>query len=188
MIHGVGRPRLNLSEIKSIALPLPPLAEQFEIVHEVEHRLEAADRLAAKLDCQLERSRATRQSLLREAFVGRLVPQNPNDEPASVLLERIRAAHETESKKPKGKPMPKSRSKKKVTHRPLLDVLREHMKPMTPEQLFRESGYEASFNESDTPQDLVDAFYKELRKLTDKPAKVVERKDSGQQAWLRVVP
>jgi hypothetical protein len=84
--------------------------------------------------------------------------------------------------------MPKSRSKKKVTHRPLLDVLREHRKPMTPEQLFRESGYEAAFNESDAPQDLVDAFYKELRKLTDKPPKVAERKDSGQQAWLRVLP
>jgi type I restriction enzyme S subunit len=179
---------INIELLKGLSISLPPFAEQSEIVREVERRLSAGDRLAAVLEQQSARADATRQSLLREAFAGRLVPQNPNDEPASVLLERIRAARETEAKKPKGKPMPKSRSKKKVTHRPLLDVLREHRQPMTPEQLFRESGYEAAFNESDAPQDLVDTFYRELRKLTDKPAKVAERKDSGQQAWLRVLP
>ena len=179
---------INLELLKGLSIPLPPFAEQSEIVREVERRLSAADRLAASLGQQVTSTRGTRQSLLREAFAGRLVPQDPKDEPASALLKRIRTARETEAKKPKGKPMPKSRSKKKVTHRPLLDVLREHRKPMTPEQLFRESGYEAAFNESDAPQDLVDAFYKELRKLTDKPVKVAERKDSGQQAWLRVLP
>ena len=182
------RANFSLANTRSLPIPIPSLEEQSLIVHEVERRLSAADRLAASLGQQLARAQTTRQSLLRDAFAGRLVPQDPIDEPASALLKRILTARETEAKKPKGKPMPKSRSKKKVTHRPLLDVLREHRKPMTPEQLFRESGYEAAFNESDAPQDLVDAFYKELRKLTDKPAKVAERKDSGQQAWLRVLP
>jgi type I restriction enzyme S subunit len=182
------RANFSLANTRSLPIPIPSLAEQSLIVREVERRLSAADGLAAALEQQLARSATTRESLLREAFAGRLVPQNTNDEPASVLLERTRAEREAEAKRPRGKPMPKSRSKKKVSHSPLLDVLREHRKPMTPEQLFRKSGYEAAYNESDAPQDLVDAFYKELRKLTDKPAKVAERKDSGQQAWLRVLP
>ena len=135
------------------------MAEQFQIVHEVEHRLEAADRLAAKLDRQLESARTMRQSLLHEAFSGRLVPQDPKDEPASVLLRRIRAARETEAQEQKGERMKKPKSKSKKARRPLLDVLREHKGPMTPEQLFREAGFETS---------QVDLFYRELTSLRDK--------------------
>src|SRR5205823_3720815 len=96
-IHGVGRPRLNLGEIKSIALPLPPRSEQKQIAREVERRLTAGDRLTAILNRELERATATRQSLLREAFAGRLLPQDPNDESASVLLDRIRAARQAQA-------------------------------------------------------------------------------------------
>ncbi len=153
-IHGVGRPRLNLGEVKAIAIPLPPLAEQRQIVRKVERRLTAAKRLATTLDRQLDRARATRQSLLCEAFAGKLVPQNANDESASVLLDRIRAAREAEAKKPKVKRMPKS--KLKTTRRPLLDVLRGHTKPIPPEQLFREAGFQ--------PEE-ADVFYRELASL-----------------------
>ena len=82
---------INLELLKGLSIPLPPFAEQSEIVREVERHLSAADKLAAALEQQLARSYATRQSLLREAFAGRLVTQNPDDEPASVLLVRIRA-------------------------------------------------------------------------------------------------
>jgi type I restriction enzyme S subunit len=153
-IHGIGRPRLNLGEIKAIAIPLPPLIEQREIVREVERRLAAADRLAATLDRQLDRARATRQSLLRETFAGKLVPQNPNDEPAPGLLDRIRVAREADSKKPKAKRM--SKTKSKTSRRPLLDVLHEHRTPMTPEQLFREAGFQPA---------QADMFYRELASL-----------------------
>lgn len=88
--QGAAQPNLNTGIIRAIIVPLPPSAEQTEIVREVERRLSAADRLAAALEQQSARADATRQSLLREAFAGRLVPQNPNDEAASVLLERIR--------------------------------------------------------------------------------------------------
>jgi type I restriction enzyme S subunit len=162
-------------KIKTLVFPLPPLAEQFQIVHEVEHRLEAADRLAAKLDRQLERARAMRQSLLHEAFAGRLIPQNPKDEPASVLLGHIRAAREAEAQEQKGKrmkTMKKPKSKWKKARRPLLDVLREHKGPMTPEQLFREAGFEAS---------QVDLFYRELTSLRDK---LLEQKPKGSEAKL----
>ncbi len=152
----------------------------------MERRLLAADRLFATLNRQLARVNATRQSLLREAFSGKLVPQDPNDEPASVLLDRIRAAREAAAKKPKPKRMPKPKSK--VAHRPLLDVLREHKKPMSSEALFQSSGYQALFSQSDEPQDVVDSFYKELRELTEKPAKVKQAKSSKKQITLRALP
>jgi type I restriction enzyme S subunit len=153
-IHGVGRPRLNLGEIRSIAIPLPPVAEQIQIVRKIDSRFAAANRLAATVNGQFDRARATRQSLLGEAFSGRLVPQDSNDELASILVDRIRRVRETEQKKPKEKRMPKSKSQ--MFRRPLLDVLREQKKPISPEQLFREAGFEAAE---------ADLFYRELASL-----------------------
>jgi type I restriction enzyme S subunit len=71
-IHGVGRPRLNGTEIKSIALPLAPLAEQHQIVAEVEARTTAIDHLETELDRQITRSNRLRQSTLAAAFSGRI--------------------------------------------------------------------------------------------------------------------
>jgi type I restriction enzyme S subunit len=69
---------------------LPPLAEQRRIVAEVERRLSVVRAMEATVEANLVRARRLRQSILKRAFEGRLVPQNPEDEPASVLLERIR--------------------------------------------------------------------------------------------------
>jgi predicted ATPase len=91
---GVAQQKVSLSRFAGIALSLPPLAEQKAIIREVARRLAAADRLAETLDHQLDRCRLTRQSLLRDAFAGKLVAQDPTDESATVLLERIRAARE----------------------------------------------------------------------------------------------
>ena len=81
---------INRGVLGRLPVPVAPLDEQTEILREVERRISAADRLDAKLEQQVARTLTTRQSLFREAFAGRLVPQNPNDEPASVLLKRIR--------------------------------------------------------------------------------------------------
>jgi type I restriction enzyme S subunit len=86
-----GQYNVSLSGLSGTTIPLPPLAEQSESVREVKRRLSAADRLEATLERQLVRAHATRQSLLRDAFTGSLVPQNAQDQPASLLLERIRA-------------------------------------------------------------------------------------------------
>ncbi len=148
---------INLEILKGLAIPLPPIAEQTEIVHEAERRLLAADKLSAVIEQKLARTVVTRQSLLHNAFAGQLVSQNPNDEPASVLIKRIHLAKEEEKKKPKGGPMPKSTSK--ITRRALLAVLREHKGEITPEQLFQEAGFEA---------EQVDLFYRELATLRKK--------------------
>lgn len=90
LLHGVGRPRLNLGEIKSIVIPLPPVDEQQQIAAEVEQRLSVVDTLDAAVAVNLKRAERLRQSILERAFSGQLVPQDPEDEPASALLERIR--------------------------------------------------------------------------------------------------
>lgn len=71
-------------------IPLPPLAEQHRIVAEVERRLSVCDEMEAVVERNLKRAARLRQAILKRAFEGKLVPQDPNDEPAGVLLERIR--------------------------------------------------------------------------------------------------
>ena len=87
----VNQASINQTDVRVTPLPLPPLAEQGRIVAEVERRLSVVEELETSLDHCVKRADRLRQSVLKRAFEGKLVPQNPNDEPASVLLERIRA-------------------------------------------------------------------------------------------------
>ena len=107
LCSGSTRDFLNQKILKSVVFPLPPLPEQRRIVAEVERRLSVVAALEASVEAALARARRLRQAVLKRAFEGRLVPQDPNDEPASVLLERIRAQRET------GKKAGKTNRKKK---------------------------------------------------------------------------
>lgn len=89
--RGATKVGLGLDDIKAVNVPLPPLAEQHQIVAEVERRLSIVAGAEAQVDANLRRADRLRQSILKQAFSGQLVPQDPNDEPAGVLLERIRA-------------------------------------------------------------------------------------------------
>ncbi len=77
-------------QLRDFEIPLPPLAEQRRIVAEVEHRLSVADEVARTVEQSLAQAQRLRQSILKKAFEGKLVAQNPEDEPAGVLVERIR--------------------------------------------------------------------------------------------------
>ena len=88
---------INLTVLSQFPIPLPPLAEQQRIVAEVERRLSVIQQTEATVEASLARAERLRQSILKQAFSGRLVPQDPDDEPASVLLERIRAEREAEA-------------------------------------------------------------------------------------------
>jgi type I restriction enzyme S subunit len=87
-------PKINQAQLGRLPVPTPPLADQRRIVAEVERRLSLVDALTAATAAALKRSAALRRSVLERAFTGRLVPHDPRDEPASVLLERIRAERE----------------------------------------------------------------------------------------------
>lgn len=80
---------LSVSKVNALRLPLPPQAEQARIVAEVERRLSLIDDLETAASANLKRADRLRQSILKRAFEGKLVPQDPADEPAAALLERI---------------------------------------------------------------------------------------------------
>ena len=102
---GNNQPALNKSRVQELLIPLPPLAEQCRIVAELERRLSVIQQAEDAVETNLLRAERMRQSILKQAFSGKLVPQDPNDEPASALLERIRADREAAqaSAKPKGR-------------------------------------------------------------------------------------
>lgn len=88
--YGAGKPGLNLENIRSVKIPLPSVEEQIEIVSRINTILSIERSLNTQIDIQLARVDALRQSILKKAFSGQLVPQDPDDEPASILLERIK--------------------------------------------------------------------------------------------------
>jgi type I restriction enzyme S subunit len=98
MTQGVAQKKVSLGRFTSLAVPVPPPDEQALIVQTVAIADGEASDLLVSIDQSLKQSAAQRQNILRAAFSGQLVPQDPNDEPASVLLERIRAERAAHSK------------------------------------------------------------------------------------------
>ncbi|MCT0247737.1 DUF262 domain-containing protein [Synechococcus sp. CS-205] len=97
LAEGGNQPNLNLSKIKDFPIRVPPKDEVFEICDQVESLFSLADQLEAKLTAARKFVDRLTPALLAKAFRGELVPQDPNDEPASMLLERILAVRQADS-------------------------------------------------------------------------------------------
>jgi type I restriction enzyme S subunit len=91
-LTGIDQVKLNRKAMDRIPIPVPPIAEQNEIVRRVEELFALADQIEARYAKAKSYIDNLTQSILAKAFRGELVPQDPNDEPASALLERIRSA------------------------------------------------------------------------------------------------
>jgi type I restriction enzyme S subunit len=157
---------INLSVLSSVRVPVPPAEEQIEIVRRIESAFGWLDRLghehasASRLLPKLE------GAILAKAFRGELVPQNPNDEPAGALLERIAEARATSkrvsTRSPRKKTtQPRTPRKAKV---PVTKSRRDDdvwQKPYLAEKLkeLRASDVQSLFHAADLP---VDEFYKQL--------------------------
>ena len=99
----VARKTLNLEQLREIAVPVPSLTEQAEIVRLVTSAFAEIDRLTAEASAARRLLDRLDQAVLAKAFRGELVPQDPADEPASILLDRIRAERAAAPKARRGR-------------------------------------------------------------------------------------
>lgn len=169
--HGVGNQDLGLTRLIWITVPLPPMNEQKVIVQMIEKESIIVAKIEKQIENNLKRAERLRQSILKKAFSGKLVPQNPNDEPARILLEKIK-------QKIGGKPEKKIPNKKKAgkmitsnIKRDLLMVLSEHPNGLKPEVLLSEANYTV---------EEIDIFYAHLKKLSDK---IEQLRPEGKKAF-----
>lgn len=151
---------INSEEVKAIALDLPSLEEQAEIVRRVAILFTFANRLETRYTTGHALVDQLTPSLLAEAFRGELVEQDPNDEPASMLLERIREAREagkasSTGKKPSRK---KDRTTKEVRMLKLSEIQENHLSAILKERgrMTAEALWSASQLE-------IDDFYDQLK-------------------------
>ena len=96
--HAVNQASINQTDVGNTLVPITSTEEQLLIVQKIEQKLYQTDELISQIEGHLKKAEALRQSILKTAFAGKLVAQDPGDEPASVLLDRIKAEREPASK------------------------------------------------------------------------------------------
>jgi type I restriction enzyme, S subunit len=158
-IKGIGRPRVNLGHVRAIPIALCSMEEQLECETALSDAQQSIDRQNEAIELSFKQSIAQRHNILRAAFAGQLIPQDPNDEPASVLLERIRAERPERENQPKAR---RTQQQKEIAAvvRKLMDVLAEAGDWVAAQEVFQRCGV-ADGAETDQ----VEALYAELRAL-----------------------
>ncbi len=150
---------INMTMLRMFPVPLGPVEEQRALLNLLEVQIEHLDRQEQAVELGLKQSTAQRQNILRVAFAGQLVPQDPNDEPASELLKRIRAERAEREKQPKVR---KTKSQKEIAAvaSKLIDVLAEAGDWIPAQEAFRRCGVADG-----ALTDQIEALYAELRAL-----------------------
>ena len=150
---------INMTMLRAFPVPVPPSAEQLEIFELIELQLDSLSRQEQATDLAMKQNTSQRQNILRAAFAGQLVPQDPNDEPASLLLERIRAERMEREKQPKVRRTKQHKEITVVTSQ-LIDVLAEAGDWVPAQEAFRRCGAaDGALTER------IEELYVELRKL-----------------------
>jgi type I restriction enzyme S subunit len=173
--HGVGNQDLGLTRMIWITIPLPPLEEQKEIIWEIEKRISILGELDKEVGTNLKRPERLRQSLLKKAFSGKLIPENPNDEPASALPGRIRYEEEKtdeEPKKGRRKTMAKQKRNVSLGRKSVLSVLASATGEVSTAKLIDLAGYP-----SNADPESIEAFYLDLRAALTAANIQVRRRD-----------
>ncbi|WP_273822392.1 restriction endonuclease subunit S [Pseudomonas asplenii] len=150
---------INMTMLRMFPVPLGPADEQRELLCQLDVLIEQLDRQEKAVELGLKQSAAQRQNILRAAFAGQLVPQDPNDEPASVLMERIHAERAERDKQPKVRKTKQQKEIAAVVSK-LIDVLAEAGDWIPAQEAFRLCGVaDGALTER------IEELYAELRKL-----------------------
>ncbi|MFO4700932.1 restriction endonuclease subunit S [Vibrio cholerae] len=173
-----GQNNISLSKFSNLHVPLPPLEEQVQLISVLANEFDSIDRQIEETELGLKQSEAQRKNILKSAFAGQLVPQDPNDEPASVLLEKIKQEREALAKLPK--PRKPSKPKKKGEQmNTLLEVLTDEKDWIDAQDAFRKCGIADG-----SSTDRIEEIYTELRKL-EKAGKIeIQRQGDYDQLKL----
>jgi len=169
LVYGVGRPVLSLENMREAPVTICSFEEQEAIVSEIESQFSIIDNLEKAIESGFKKSEALRQSILKKAFEGELVPQYPNDEPASELLKRIQAEKKKylDEQKQQKKRKPKS-TKKMSKDLSIEEVLKTSDKPMLAKDVWQKSKHKEN----------IEDFYKELKDIQSKIKEVKKGTES----------
>jgi type I restriction enzyme S subunit len=159
---------LSVGKISKIPVPVPPIDEQTATVNLLATALDEQKRQEIAAQLSLKQSAAQRKNILKAAFSGQLIPQDPNDEPASMLLERICAERAERDKQPKVRKTKQQKEIAAVVSK-LKDVLAEAGDWVPAQEVFRRCGVADG---SQTEQ--IEALYAELRELDKAGSLAVE--------------
>lgn len=168
-VHGATRPRISLKQLKAFTFALPSIEEQQEIVRRIESAFGWLDRLAADHAAAERLLPKLDAAILEKAFRGKLVPQDPSDEPANELLDRIkaeRAAAPKKRKKVRKSGVPTAPMEKKTMAKNLQEALAEAGGWISAQDAFQLCGIGPGASTEE-----IEALYAELRSL-DKDGKL----------------
>ena len=183
---GVSQSNINAQKLGKFEVPFCSLYEQQEIIRRVESLFKLADQLEKRYQKAKTYVDKLTQSILAKAFCGELVAQDPNDEPASILLEKIKKEKlENKAQEEKNKTIQKPKilikrkvsksmvSKNEVKQTHLQDILKEASKALSPMDLWRKSGLE------------IDDFYSQLKDEVDRGT-IIEVQPNNTDRYLEV--
>lgn len=180
---GSGRPNLNVPNIELLAIPFLSFEEQNKIVQILEEKISVLDSFEAIINETLKKVDVLRQSVLKKAFSGHLVAQDPNDEPASILLERIRGER-LAAPKSTNKIITSRKKQRKKEVVDLIRVLESVNTWLSAQDVFQECGINGIRDEEKT--DTIEKLYLQLRNLEKENRIEVDRR--GDEDWLRIRP
>ncbi|PZX19993.1 type I restriction enzyme S subunit [Breznakibacter xylanolyticus] len=158
-IGTAGQRNVKVSTCREIPIPLCPVEEQEKIIGILETKLSLKENLEKTIDSCIQTSNSLRQSILKNAFAGKLVPQDSLDKPASELLKQIKAEKETFlNKQIVSKQNAPKKIKKMSKALGIEEVLKNSTEPMSAKEVWQKSKH----------KDNIEDFYAELKELGDK--------------------